>query len=282
MHASIAIAGLSCLLVVPHGSVTAARDRQTATARVNDQIKAPNVPATSRTVRYAQKDVIPLYGEIRFTTLIVLPQDERILDFVCGDKDFWVVSGNQNVAYVKPAKAGARTNLNLITASGNVYSFVLIEASDVHDQAIDLKVYVELEEPSMIAAAGGKPAFVSAQQVEDFRAQVDLAKDDARNAAARADEAIAAFRAHYPTSLRFGYRIATNEKPFLVTAMYHDDQFTYIQARTTEPPTLYEIKDGRPSLVDYAFKDGVYVVGKILDQGYLAIGTKRLPFSRAE
>ena len=57
--------------------------------------------------------------------MIILPEQEEILDFVCGDKEFWVVSGAQNLAYVKPAKAGATTNLNLVTASGNVYSFLL-------------------------------------------------------------------------------------------------------------------------------------------------------------
>ena len=59
-----------------------------------------------------------MQAKLRFTTLIILPDGERILDFVCGDKDFWIVSGADNLAYVKPAKAGAATNLNLITASG--------------------------------------------------------------------------------------------------------------------------------------------------------------------
>ena len=40
------------------------------------------------------------------------------------------MNGNQNFAYVKPAKIGAQTNLNLVTASGNVYSFVLAEVSE--------------------------------------------------------------------------------------------------------------------------------------------------------
>ena len=47
-------------------------------------------------------------ARLRFTTLIVLPKAEQILDFVCGDKEFWVVNGAQNFAYVKPAKAGGR------------------------------------------------------------------------------------------------------------------------------------------------------------------------------
>jgi type IV secretory pathway VirB9-like protein len=53
-------------------------------------------------------------------TLIMLPKEEQILDFTCGDKDWWVINGTQNLAYIKPAKAGAQTNLNLITASGGI------------------------------------------------------------------------------------------------------------------------------------------------------------------
>jgi len=273
MYRWLVVGTLSAFLgSTPTGASTRHESTRTDNANVS----------SSRVVRYGAQDVVPLYGETRYTTLIVLPPEERILDFLCGDKDFWVVSGNQNLAYVKPAKVGARTNLNLVTASGNVYSFLLTEVSELPAHAADLKVYVELKEPAMIAAAGGKPVFVSAQQVEDYRAQVDVAKEEARKAAQRADDAIAAFRASYPLTLRYTYRIATHEKPFFVTAMYHDDTFTFIHAKTSEPPTLYELKDGKPSLVNYQFKDGVYVINKILDQGYLAIGSKRLPFSRTE
>ena len=38
--------------------------------------------------------------------MIVLPEGEEILDVVCGDKDFWVISATQNMAHVKPAKEG--------------------------------------------------------------------------------------------------------------------------------------------------------------------------------
>src|SRR3954471_20111462 len=77
----------------------------------------------TREVSYTPRAVVQIHTKLRFTTLIILPDEEQILDFVCGDKEFWVVSGTQNLAYVKPAKAGASTNLNLVTASGTVYSF---------------------------------------------------------------------------------------------------------------------------------------------------------------
>src|SRR5216684_840338 len=93
--------------------------------------EAPRIEPQAKVVQYGEKDVVTVNTKIRFTTLIVLPKNEQILDFTCGDKEFWAVQGNQNFAYVKPAKTGSQTNLNLVTASGNIYSFVLTEVSDI-------------------------------------------------------------------------------------------------------------------------------------------------------
>jgi type IV secretory pathway VirB9-like protein len=269
----VAVAGLCLSLMTPSAWAVPQKDQP----RLED-VTGPS----SRRVRYDDSAVVPLYAHVRFTTMIVLPRDERILDFVCGDKEFWIVNGNENLAYIKPAKAGAQTNLNLITASGNVYSFLLTEISEPRGRITDLKVYIDLAEASMVASSAAKPTYVAAQQLEDYRQQIELAKQEARTAAKQADDRVAAYRADYPLNLRFGYRFRADQKPFLVTAIYHDDKFTFIQAKTAEPPTLYEVKDGKPSLVEYTFHNGVYVVGKVLDTGYLAIGDKRLPFSRAE
>jgi type IV secretion system protein VirB9 len=258
------------------GAVFASPQHDSAHA---DDIGTP----VSRRVRYSEQDVVALYGHVRFTTMIVLPPDERILDFICGDKEFWIVNGDENLAYVKPAKPGAQTNLNLVTASGHVYSFLLTEISDPRGRTADLKVYLDLADTSIsLTAPMAKPAFVSAQQLEDYRTQIELAQDAARRAATEADAKVAAYQSTYPVRLRFDYRVAVGQKPFLITAMYHDEKFTYIQAKAAEPPTLYEMKDDRPSLVDYVFTNGVYVVGKVLDSGYFAIGSKRLAFTRTE
>jgi type IV secretory pathway VirB9-like protein len=115
----VAIASLCGALMAP--SVWAAPPKEQPRA---EDINGPS----SRRVRYDDNAVVPLYAHVRFTTMIVLPRDERILDFVCGDKEFWIVNGNENLAYIKPAKAGAQSNLNLITASGNVL-FLLTEIS---------------------------------------------------------------------------------------------------------------------------------------------------------
>lgn len=233
---------------------------------------------TTREVSYNPRSVVAVHAKLRFTTMIILPDHEEILDFVCGDKDFWVVSGSENLAYVKPAKAGATTNLNLVTASGNVYSFLLTEGAPT----ADLKLYVT-PDGSMKTAATGDKKFYSAAQVEDLRRNAEDAKKDADETKAAAvksaDERVSAFRSAYPTQLQFPYRFKANEKPFNVTAIYTDGKFTFIRANATELPSLYEVRDGSPNLVNFQVENGVYVVDKVLDQGYLAIGKQRFPFA---
>ncbi len=80
-----------------------------------------------REVSATARSLVPLQTRLRYTTMIVLPDGEEILDVICGDKDFWVISATHNIAHVKPAKEGATTNLNLVAASGTVYSFLLTE-----------------------------------------------------------------------------------------------------------------------------------------------------------
>lgn len=257
-----------------------------ASAAIAATPTAATPPASARVVSYGEKDVVPVKAKIRFTTLIVLPKQEQILDFTCGDKEFWIVNGSQNLAYVKPAKAGSQTNLNLIAASGNVYSFVLSEVSDAADSQPDLKIFVEPKDESMLSAANGQPRFVTAQQVEDYRQQVEIAKTQAREAKQAAQAAIeretGKFRDQYPMSLKFPYRIEPGKWPFNVTAMYTDGKFTYIQAHPEEPPALYELKDGKPNFVQFEFRDGTYIAARVLDSGYLAIGRQKLSFVRAE
>lgn len=251
----------------------------------------PEKPTTStgepggaaRIVQYNDRDVIQVKARLRFTTLIVLPKNEQIMDFVCGDKEYWVVNGAQNFAYVKPAKESSRTNLNLVAASGNVYSFVLTETSDGDP---DLKLFVELRDDTMMSALAGAPKFVPAQQLDDFRQQAEIAQAQVRSARQAAqssiDSQVSAFRSDYPTRMKFTYRFDRDKKPFAVSAIFHDDRFTYIQANPEETPALYEVKEGKPNLINFQFHKGTYVVDKILDSGYLAIGKERLAFSRQE
>jgi type IV secretion system protein VirB9 len=239
----------------------------------------------SRTVSYHDTDIIPISTEVRFTTLIELPKDESILEVTCGDKEYWPVNWTGNLAYVKPAKPGSRTNINLITASGNVYSFLATEVSQNPDAHADLKIFVNPSDTSAIVAMRDKPRFISAdavasykKQAEDARAQ--LAAEEAKDQQQLAKER-AAMQAAYPETIKHDYRYSIPSKnPFNVTAIYHDDRFTYIEAKPEEAPSVYEVKDGKASLIQYEFKDGLYTIPKILDDGYLRVGKAELKFHR--
>jgi type IV secretion system protein VirB9 len=205
--------------------------------------------------------------------MILLPEGEEILDVVCGDKDFWVISATQNIAHVKPAKEGAATNLNLVTASGAIYSFLLTEVKN--DQP-DLKVFVTADS----TGPRSKPKYVSAVQVSELQSELTEARAAIETVQHRTDEAIATFKQQYPAALQFPFGAPKYEKPFFVRSIWTDGQFTYIKSDAHELPALYEIKDGQPAVVNFQVQNGTYVVPKVLDRGYLALGKDRFAFQQ--
>ncbi len=240
----------------------------------------------ARVVKYSREDIVPIRAKLRFSTLIVLPEDEEILDFTTGDKEFWVINGAHNLCYVHPAQAGIRSNLNLVTASGHVYSFLLTEISNQPNAEPDLKIFVEPKEASSIATNAGLHRYVSAAEADAYKMELEAMRsqtaDQVHAAQADAVGQVNRFRSSYATKLQFDYQLDSKaaREPFLISTIYHDDTFTYIKCAAREKPALYEIKDGKPNLISFQFENGVYIAPKIIDSGYLAIGNKKLPFAR--
>ena len=226
-----------------------------------------------REVSASADRVIPIDARLRYTTMIVLPDGEEILDIICGDKDFWVISATQNIAHVKPAKAGGATNLNLVSASGTVYSFLLSEKSG--GGLPDLKVSVTDDR-----VPRGRPKYYSAAHVDGLQAELAELRSSVEAAQRQVREAIATYQQHYPARLQFPYGAPKYEKPFLVRAIWHDGQFTYIKADAAELPALYEMKDGEPALVNFQVDGSTYIVPKVVDRGYLSLGKQRLTFAQ--
>ncbi len=240
----------------------------------------------ARVVKYSKEDIIQVHAKLRFSTLIVLPDDEEILDFTTGDREFWIINGTHNLCYVHPAQAGIKSNLNLITASGHVYSFLLTEISSDATAQPDLKLFIEPKEGSTVGTV--LRGYVHAADAEAYKKEMaDLRQqtvEQVRAAQARAAEEINQFRSVYATKLRFDYQLDSKawRDPFLVSAIYHDDSFTYIRSAAREKPVFYEIKDGKPNLVSFQLENGVYIVPKVVDAGYLALGKKKLNFTRQD
>ena len=224
----------------------------------------------ARIVKYHTNDIVGVRAKMRYTTLIQLPSAEKIMEVATGDRDYWIIDTVQNYCFLHPAKEGIHSNLNLITDKGTIYSFTL---DDVESAEPDLKVVIEPSDASSLAAANGATKLVSESDVAAAEARAQLAQT---HAAATIEQ----FRSDYPTqALKFDYSFH-NETPFDVSAIYHDDRFTYIRSSAVEKFAVYEIKDGKPDLVNFQLKNETYVIPKVVDHGYLKIGKHKLTFDR--
>jgi len=243
-------------------------------------------PAGARTVKYSQQDIIPVRAKLRFSTLIVLPQNEDILDFATGDKEFWIINGAHNLCYVHPAQAGIRSDLHLITSTGRVYSFLLTEISNEPSAEPDLKLFVEPKDESSVGGTTALQGYVRASEAEAYKKELEAlhAQTDGQihAAEARAAEQVNKYKADYQKKLLFDYELDKKaaREPFLVSMIYHDEAFTYIKCSAPEKPALYEIKDGKPNLINFQVENGVYIAPKVIDDGYLVIGNKKVTFKR--
>jgi type IV secretion system protein VirB9 len=228
--------------------------------------------STARTILYHAKDIVNIRAKVKYTTLIQLPSTEKIIEAATGDKEFWIIDVVGNFCFVHPAKKDIRSNLNLITDKGNIYSFTL---EDVTDQAgdPDLKVIVEPSDQSSITASSGPAQYVPAAQVSAMESQL-------QGLQSHVTQVVDEYKAAYPTELKFDYSFAAAKAPFNVSAIYHDAKFTYIKSDATEKFAVYEMRDGSPSIVNYELRNGTYIVAKVLDAGYFEVGKKKMEFTR--
>jgi type IV secretion system protein VirB9 len=183
----------------------------------------------------------------------------------------------QNVAHVKPAKAGSETNLSLVTARGTIYSF---SARRTVGRARSWPRTSRSTSPPILDT--GRPANNSAAEVERLQSELTEAREATTQAEVRARELVATAKQEFPTHMQFPYAAVKYERPFLLRAIWHDGQFTYLQSDAAELPALYELKDGKPALVNFQVQRGTYVVPKVLERGYLALGTANLAFDLRE
>ena len=93
---------------------------------------------SARRVAVTDDTVVRLATQVRHTTVLAVPADERILEFVLGDRERWGLAGAANVALLKPMAAGARTSVTLVTDAGRIYAFTAEEGT----REPDLMVYV--------------------------------------------------------------------------------------------------------------------------------------------
>ena len=73
---------------------------------------------------------------------------------------------------------------------------------------------------------------MAAEAAEAARSAREAAETGVLEARSEAEAKIEAFRSGYPQRLAFEYRLADDaaDRPFLVEAMWHDGEFTYLRS----------------------------------------------------
>jgi type IV secretory pathway VirB9-like protein len=244
----------------------------------------PNAPR-SVTVSEAQTPPVIRAGLLQ-STLILLPAEEKIATVFGGDTVDWVFDAGHVASRfisVKPKLANATTDIHIVSDHGNEYTLQLQEITNDSDDHFDSKVFIVPGDKAAKDRLADLPVFVPAAELEKAKQDAVAAKA-AQAAELKAEEGKAeTYRSQYPGSLHFDYSWDPKKgKELGLQQIWHDDKFTYLRGQFQETPALYELKDGKGSLINFDFNGGLYTVPKQLDNGYLTIGKKRVDFRRSE
>jgi len=252
---------------------------------------ADPTPGEPLTVTMGQRTPVKIRVARGQATLIRLPDGQRVMSTYGGDKGeggVWSVDAGKvptRFLAVKPKEAGIHTTLHVVSNTGQEISFFLQEVTGV-DTQFDAEVDAT-DGGTSSAAADVK--WVPADEVTSCKQRADSMKVDVaeieRKAQERASAAMADYQERYPKKMFFGYEWDRKKAEKLgFDAIWADDKFTYIKAKNVL--ALYEInEDGKPSLIQYSFSDGLYRVDKVVYDGYFAIGSKKankLTFHRSK
>ena len=244
-------------------------------------------PSAPRTITVSEADAPPVIrAGLLQSTLILLPDQEKIASVFAGDTVDWVFDGGHvpsRFISIKPKVAGSTTDVHIVSDHGNEYTLQLREVSGDDDPHFDSKIFIAPGDKTAKDRLAELPIFVPATELDKVK-QEAVAARAAEAAMLKAEQTKEeAYRSQYPGSLHFDYTWDKSKgKELGLQAIWRDDKFTYLRGQFQETPALYEVKDKKPSLINFDFANGLYTVPKELDDGYLAIGKQKVEFHRTE
>lgn len=220
------------------------------------------------------------------STLIVLPPEEKVANVFAGDTVDWVFDGGHLASRyisVKPKVANSTTDIHIISDHGNEYTLELEEVSGDADPHFDSEVFLTPGDQAAKEKLIQLPVFVPVAELDQAKQQMAAARAAAGATLKAEQEKEEEYRSEYPGTLRFDFAWDRSKGDALgLHQIWHDGKFTYLRGQFQETPALYEVKDGKPSLINFDFSDGLYTVPKELDRGYLAIGKQKVEFHRTD
>jgi type IV secretion system protein VirB9 len=244
---------------------------------------SPNAP---RTVTLSESATPPVIRTaVLQSTLILLPEEEKVATVFGGDTVDWVFDGGHVASRfisVKPKVANGTTDIHIVSDHGNEYTLELQEVSADSDDHFDSKVFLVPGDKAAKDRLADLPVFVPAADLEKAKQETAAAKAAAAAELKAEGSNAEQYRSQYPGSLHFDYSWDQKKGHELgLEQIWRDDKFTYLRGHFQETPALYEMKDGKGSLINFDFSNGLFTVPKELDNGYLAIGKTKVEFHRA-
>ena len=245
----------------------------------------PLQPSAPRTVMVTEAQTPPeIRAGLLQSTLIVLPAEEKVANVFAGDTVNWIFDGGyvaSRFISVKPKTANAATNIHIVSDHGNEYTLALREVSDDSDSHFDSKVFLAPGDQAGKDRLAQWPVFVPVAELDQAKQEAATAKA-AQEAELKAEQTKAErYRSEYPSLLHFDFVWDEHKgKELGLQQVWRDDKFTYLRGQFQETPALYEVRDKKPSLINFDFNDGLYTVPKLLENGYLAIGKQKVEFHR--
>ena len=268
---------LTALLLTGSAAVPALS--QTVTTKPRIQANAP------RSIVIVETETPPVIRTgLLQSTLILLPAEEKVATVFGGDTSSWVFDGGHVASRfisIKPKVANSTTDVHIVSDHGNEYTLQLREVSADADPHYDSKVFLSPGDQAGKEKLVTLPVFVPAAELD--KAKREAAEAEAKEATERkqAEAKAESYRSQYPGQLHFDYAWDRKKADGLgLQEVWRDDKFTYLRGKFQETPVLYELKDGKGSLINWSYSDGLYTVDKTMLQGYLTIGRQRVNFKR--
>jgi type IV secretory pathway VirB9-like protein len=242
----------------------------------------PNAP---RTVVVLDTETPPIIrAGLLQSTLIMLPAEEKVATVFGGDTVDWVFDGGHVASRfisIKPKLANSTTDVHIVSDHGNEYTLQLREISSDGDPHFDSKVFITPGDPAGKEKLAQMPVFVPAAELDKVKQEAAAAEAAALTKEKTAKAAAEEYRSQYPGQLHFDYAWDKKKAEALgLQQIWRDDKFTYLRGQFQETPALYELKDGKGSLINFDFSNGLYTVPKTVLMGYLAIGKQKVEFHR--
>src|SRR5579875_2943064 len=135
------------------------------------------VPNAPRTLVVRDSQTPPLIrAALLQSTLIVLPEQEKVATVFGGDTASWIFDGGHvpsRFISVKPKLANASTDVHIVSDHGNDYSLQLREVSGDPDPHFDSKIFLSPGDKDAKEKIAQLPVFIPAaeadQKIAEFR-----------------------------------------------------------------------------------------------------------------